>query len=111
MVMLQIASWDARRGEVNDCYTYYGSRAVFNFGVNNGYVPGSTYGNVCEHVWIYGGGSISRRCGTAYESTGACSGSDIESYYLDGYTLDGHVGNNQSLEETVAGHAYTPICA
>jgi hypothetical protein len=46
-----------------DCFTWTGSRAVGSFGVNNAYIPNGGAGNVCERVYIYGGGTVSGGAG------------------------------------------------
>ena len=94
-----------------DCYSYVGDpygRAVGKFTTNHAYIPYGGYGFVCEHTYIYGDGTISRRCGGNYVSMGSCSGSDLWPY--GAYYLDGRAGNNQSLYETVSGHAYSETC-
>lgn len=70
------------------------------FNNNHVYRPGGASTSVCEHTYVYGGGTISRRCANSYIQ----SYCDVYFYYNNGYTLDAHAGNNASMVEQVEGH-------
>lgn len=98
-----------------DCYSFVGDpagRAVGQFNIQHAYVPnGSGYGTVCEHVYIYGGGTVSRRCSDTQYATsgdGGCGDGydDLEGYFNQGYKFDARAGNGEAIYQTIEGHAY-----
>jgi hypothetical protein len=81
--------------------------AVGYFNVNHAYVPGASFGGVCEKVTQLSGYVVSRRCSnTDYASSdpGYCEG-DLWGYYPT-YELVGYAGNNQNVAQYIVGHAY-----
>ena len=72
------------------------------FNNNHAYRPGGGSTSVCEHTYIYGGGTVSRRCAGGYIQ----SYCDLYYYYNNGYVLSGHAGNNDgSNTYKIDGHA------
>lgn len=85
-----------------DCYQMAaGSRAAGRFLYNVAHYHGSGTVSVCERTYIYGGGTVSRRCA----NNAVSSSCDLNYWYDVGYTLDGRVGNNSSYTHTIWGHA------
>jgi hypothetical protein len=89
-------------------YTRCPQRVVGSFNVNHGYVPGSSFGGVCESAYIYQtSDQVSRNCANnAYATSDSGCPGDLWYWYNNGYTLVGYVGNNQSVGQYISGHVY-----
>ena len=82
------------------------------FNVNHAYVPGASYGGVCEQVTLTNGLVGSYRCSNTDYATSDVSGcpGDLGGWYSKGYTMVAYAGNNQGLGQTIVGHALVYVC-